>query len=163
MTWAECSDIDVFVDGIDNSMPSSYSALPQVIDATKNVIIAHGALDFVLIANGTLLTIQNMTWGGKLGFQSRPTEPLFVPIHDDPEESSWAGSGVMGTVHTERGLTYAAVDLSGHMIPQFAPSVAYRQLEFLLGRVSSLSSTEPFTTDADVTQPTGDLGNGNAP
>ncbi|EFX04019.1 serine carboxypeptidase [Grosmannia clavigera kw1407] len=163
MTWAECTDVNVFVDGTDTSVPSGLSVLPKVIDATKNVIIGHGALDFVLIANGTLLTIQNMTWGGKLGFQSPPTEPLFVPYHDDPVEASMAGSGILGTAHTERGLTYAAVDLSGHMIPQYAPSVAYRQLEFLLGRVSSLSSTEPFTTDANVTQPTGDLGNGNAP
>ena len=144
-------------------MPSSIHALPNVIDTTKNVIIGHGALDFVLVANGTLLSIQNMTWGGQMGFQSPPTEPLYVPFHDDPSLSSIAGSGVMGTAHTERGLTYVGVALSGHMIPQYAPSAAYRHLEFLLGRVSSLSSTESFTTNSNVTQPSGPLGNGNAP
>lgn len=163
ITWSECSNINVFVDGMDWSDPSSVSVLPQVIDATQNVIIAHGALDFVLINNGTLLSIQNMTWGGQRGFQTRPTEPMFVPLHNDPIVAASAGSGIMGTTHTERGLTYVGVDLSGHMIPQYAPTVAYRQLEFLLGRVSGLSSTEPFTTDKNVTQPTTPLGNGNGP
>lgn len=163
VNWSECANDNVFVDGNDKSLPSSFHALPNVIDHTKNVIIGHGSLDFVLIANGTLLTIQNMTWGGQLGFQSPPTAPMYIPFHDDNELSSIAGAGVMGTVHSERGLTYAGVALSGHMVPEYAPSVAYRHLEFLLGRIPSLSSTETFTTDTNVTQPTGPVGNGNAP
>ncbi|CAK7223431.1 hypothetical protein SCUCBS95973_005177 [Sporothrix curviconia] len=163
VNWTECIDGNVFVDGNDYSLPSSIHALPNVIDATKNVIIGHGALDYVLIANGTLLTIQNMTWGGQLGFQSPPTEPFFVPTHDDLSLTSIAGNGVMGTAHSERGLTYVGIDLSGHMVPEYAPSAAYRHLEFLLGRISSLSSTEPFTTNSNVTQPSGPLGNGTAP
>ncbi|KAL1902840.1 hypothetical protein Sste5346_000751 [Sporothrix stenoceras] len=163
VNWSECATHNVFVDGNDKSVPSSFHALPNVIDHTKNVVIGHGSLDYVLIANGTLLTIQNMTWGGELGFQSPPTEPMFVPFHDDISLSSVAGSGVMGTVHSERGLTYAGVALSGHMVPEYAPSVAYRHLEFLLGRIPSLSSTEAFTTNTNVTQPTGSIGNGNAP
>lgn len=163
VNWTACSEINVFVDGVDRSLPPSLSVLPNVIETTQNVIIGHGALDYVLIANGTLLTIQNMTWGGMRGFQSPPVEPIYVPLHNDPVLGSWAGSGIMGTVHTERGLTYAGVSLSGHMVPQYAPSVGYRHLEFLLGRVPSLSSTVSFTTDKNVTQPTGGLGNGNAP
>ncbi|OAA68457.1 serine carboxypeptidase [Niveomyces insectorum RCEF 264] len=162
VTWEDCANINVFVHR-DRSLPSGLSVLPQVIDATQNVIIGHGALDFVLVANGTLLTIQNMTWGGKRGFQAPPTEPMYVPFHDDFVTGSAAGSGVMGTVHTERGLTYVGVALSGHMIPQYAPSVAYRHLELLLGRIPSLASQAPFTTDANVTQPDGALGDGNAP
>ena len=165
ITWASCSDIEVFVNNTDNSVVSGVHALPHVIDTTKNVIIAHGALDMVLLANGTILTIQNMTWGGQMGFQSPPVEPLYVPFHDDPVEGSLAGSGVMGTFHTERGLTYAGVALSGHMVPQYAPGVAFRQLEFLLGRVESLDSVVPFTTDRNFTQQASDadLGEGNAP
>ncbi|CAK7228458.1 hypothetical protein SBRCBS47491_006913 [Sporothrix bragantina] len=49
------------------------------------------------------------------------------------------------------------------MIPQDAPGVAYRTLEYLLGRVPSLSSTEAFTTDSNVTQTTEGLKNGTAP
>ncbi|KAI2467437.1 alpha/beta-hydrolase [Annulohypoxylon bovei var. microspora] len=174
-TWEECSSSDVFVGG-DSSDPSSWVVLPHVIDATKNVIIGHGSLDMILLPNGTLLTIQNTTWGGALGFQSPPVEPFFVPYHtlstaDEIESSSdatalgsIAAAGVLGTAHTERGLTYVSVDLSGHMIPQYAPSAAFRQLEFLLGRVDSLSSVQPFTTEPDYPQPpASDLGNGTGP
>ncbi|KAI1394372.1 alpha/beta-hydrolase [Hypoxylon trugodes] len=173
--WAECSAGNVFVGG-DRSDPSSWRVLPHVIDATKNVIIGHGSLDMILLPNGTLLTIQNTTWGGQLGFQSPPVEPFFVPFHtlstgdeiqtetDPTKLGTIAGAGVLGTAHTERGLTYVSVDLSGHMIPQFAPSAAFRQLEFLLGRVDSLSSVQPFTTEPNYPQPPAStLGNGTGP
>jgi carboxypeptidase D len=72
------------------------------------------ALDMVLISNGTLLMIQNMTWNGTQGFTSKPSDPFYVPYHDDPNASTVAASGVLGTTHTERGLTWVSVDLSGH-------------------------------------------------
>lgn len=130
-TWEECASTDVFVNGTDTSDPSTWHALPNVIDATKNVIIGHGTLDMILLPNGTLLSIQNMTWGGKLGFQSAPVEPFFVPYHKDSTASdiyaetnalalgSITGAGIFGTAHTERGLTFVSIDLSGHMVPQF--------------------------------------------
>ncbi|KAI0383321.1 alpha/beta-hydrolase [Hypomontagnella monticulosa] len=173
--WEECASNDVFVGG-DSSDPSSWVVLPHVIDATQKVIIGHGSLDMILLPNGTLLTIQNTTWGGKLGFQSTPVEPFFVPFHslstadeifsetDQTKLGSIAGAGVMGTAHTERGLTYVGIDLSGHMVPQYAPSAAFRQLEFLLGRVDSLSSVQPFTIEPGYPQPPADaLGNGTGP
>ncbi|KAI1140094.1 alpha/beta-hydrolase [Hypoxylon sp. FL0543] len=173
--WASCSEEPVFV-GRDTSDPSSWRVLPHVIDATKNVIIGHGSLDMILLPNGTLLTIQNTTWGGQLGFQSPPVEPFFVPFHslstadsiqsetDETKLGSIAAAGVLGTTHTERGLTFVSVDLSGHMVPQYAPSAAFRQLEVLLGRVESLSSLQPFTTEPDYPQPPADsLGNGTGP
>lgn len=160
-TWASCGG-PVFV-GRDTSAPSSTTVLGGVIDRTKNVVIGHGALDFILLANTTLLAIQNMTFGGKLGFERRPTEPFYVPYHRDGDLGTIAGAGVFGTAHTERGLTYVGVSLSGHMVPQFAPTAAFRHLEYLLGRVKSLSSIEPFTTDPHVPQPQGPMGKGTAP
>jgi len=71
-------------------------------------------LDYILIANGTLLMIQNMTWHGAQGFQTRPSDEFFVPYHSEASLSSLAGAGVFGTTHTERGLTFVTVDLSGH-------------------------------------------------
>lgn len=97
------------------------------------------------IANGTLLQIQNMTWGGLQGFQAAPTDPFYVPYHTDVSDSTLAGAGVFGSTVSERGLTYVGIDLSGHMVPQYAPSAAFRHVEALLGRVSGLNSTEPFT------------------
>ncbi|KAI6279320.1 hypothetical protein MCOR34_011231 [Pyricularia oryzae] len=157
VNWEVCKD-GIFKNGTDRSPPSSRAALPNVIDHTQNVIIGHGALDMVLIANGTLLSIQNMTWGGKLGFQSRPSAPFFVPRHRRDFKSkqglgTLTGSGVMGFTHTERGLTYVGVEMSGHMVPQYQPAAAFRHVEVLLGRVANLSSTQPFTTQMNYTQP----------
>lgn len=162
MQWAECQG-PVFVDDNDNAPPSGTTVLPGVIERSKRTIIGHGALDMVLIANGTLLAIQNMTWNGALGFQSRPTDPFYVPYHDEVSASTLSASGVMGTTHTERGLTWVSIDLSGHMVPQYQPSSSYRHVEFLLGRIDSLSSTVPFTTDTSVVQSNQTLGNGTAP
>ncbi|KJY00422.1 hypothetical protein TI39_contig330g00013 [Zymoseptoria brevis] len=71
----------------------------------------------------------------------------------DLNRGSLAGAGNFGKWHTERGLTFSTVVLSGHMVPQYAPSAAYRQLEFLLGRIEDLSVVSDFTTQ------TGDFGN----
>ncbi|KAI0595431.1 Alpha/Beta hydrolase protein [Biscogniauxia sp. FL1348] len=174
--WTECAEGNVFVHGRDTSDPSTWRVLPHVIDATQNVIIGHGALDMILLPNGTLLSIQNMTWGGELGFQSAPTGPFFVPFHrlstapelnaetDPIALSGIAAAGVLGSAHTERGLTYVGVDLAGHMIPQYAPSAAFRQLEFLLGIVDGLNSTQPFSIDSAYPQPDPDaLGNATGP
>ena len=109
--WMECAN---GVLDTDNSPPSGLSVLPSVIERTKKTVISHGLLDYILVANGTLLMIQNMTWHGKQGFQRKPSEPFFVPYHNDPSLSTLAGAGVMGTTHTERGLTWVSVDLSGH-------------------------------------------------
>jgi len=38
------------------------------------------------------------------------------------------------------------VDLAGHEIPQYVPGASYRQLEFLLGRIGSLTEMGSFTT-----------------
>lgn len=131
----------------DNSPPSATTVLGSVIDRTQNVVVAHGLLDMVLIAEGTLLTLQNTTWGGLQGFQSAPADDFVIPAHNDYSDSTLAASGVMGKTITERGLTWVTVELSGHMIPQYQPSAAFRHLEFLLGRVDSLNSTKPFTVN----------------
>ena len=112
--WVECSNENVFVNGTDNSPPSGLSVLPSVIERTNRTIIGHGMLDYILIMNGTLLMIQNMTWNGKQGFQSAPSAEFFVPYHIDYSMSTLAGAGVFGTTHTERGLTFVEVSLSGH-------------------------------------------------
>ncbi|QUC20423.1 uncharacterized protein UV8b_04664 [Ustilaginoidea virens] len=161
--WATCAPAPVFVNSSDQADWSSLGPLPRVIDRTGNVVIAHGALDFFFLTNGTLLAIQNMTFGGRRGFQTPPTEPFYVPYHRAGPPGSLAGAGVLGTTHSERGLTYVAVALAGHMVPQYAPSAAFRHVEYLLGRVGSLSSKAPFTTDPGIPQPDGPLGKGTGP
>lgn len=49
------------------------------------------------------------------------------------------------------------------MIPQYASSSSFRQLEFLLGRVDCMNCTVPFTIDPEAPQSTQPLGKGTAP
>lgn len=111
-----------------------------------------------------------MTWGSppKQGFQTRPTEDnFFVPYHETlgqiiqevlyqgniPSKqiyanSDVAGAGILGSTHTERGLTFVTVKNAGHEIPQYQAGAAYRQLEFLLGRIDSLTMMGDYTTQS---------------
>ncbi|KAJ5780783.1 hypothetical protein N7457_005943 [Penicillium paradoxum] len=156
--YAVCNG-QIFPNG-DGSVPSAFGPLPRVIERTNNVIIAHGWLDYLLFINGSLATIQNMTWNGGQGFNKTPIESpsneLFVPYTDalnaianHASSRPWtadAGGGILGTAHHERGLTFSTVYAAGHEIPQYVPGAAYRQLEFLLGRIKNLQQGGSFTT-----------------
>ncbi|KAM4067139.1 serine carboxypeptidase [Hirsutella rhossiliensis] len=153
VTWSQCVN-GVFNSSTgDQSLPPDKYELPNVVDTTENVIIAHGSMDYILPLDGVLLGLQNMTWGGKLGFQTTPSDPFYVPRYgyNNSDGSTFygdnlpAGSGVQGTTHHERGLTLVVTHLAGHEGPEYAAASAFRHLEKLLGRVKSLSGTEPFT------------------
>ena len=118
-------------------------------------------LDYLLLTNGTLMTLNNMTWNGQQGFSSGITDDFFVPYNpsigfviEETENQPIpatpvglvGGGGLLGKTHTERGLTFVTVYLAGHEIPQYVPGASYRQLEFLLGRISSLTQMGDFTT-----------------
>jgi hypothetical protein len=84
-SWARCSSEGVFRNRTDGSRtnveayslpPASTNLLSRVIEYTGNVIIGSGALDMLVPTNGTLLVLQNVTWGGKQGFQRRPARPV---------------------------------------------------------------------------------------
>ncbi|KAF2136235.1 uncharacterized protein K452DRAFT_237868 [Aplosporella prunicola CBS 121167] len=164
--WAMCTEGNVFVGGdSDTSPPSGLTGGPlaRVAEATNNVIVGHGTLDMVLILNGTLLTLQNLTWGGAQGFSTPPSEPFYVPYHAEASMASMAGAGVFGSWVSERGITFVSVDLAGHMIPQYQPGAAYRHLEVLLGRVANMSEVSAFTTQRGYPQPGDALGKGISP
>lgn len=161
--WKICSDTSVFVNEGEDTSPESGlqgGPLQKVIEKTNNVIVGHGDLDMVLMANGTLLTLNNLTFNGMQGFSQPPIEPFYVPYHDDSVQGSLAGAGVYGGFVTERGLTYVVIMFSGHEVPEYQPSAAYRHLEFLLGRIESLQEVSPFTTQPHVVQPSEPLGRG---
>lgn len=150
--------------GLETSEPAVLSVLPSVIERTGNVLIANGELDFLISPNGTLATINNMTWQGAQGFENSPfvADNFYVPYNPTIEPALdetlsqahvptipvgiVAGGGLFGKAHTERGLTFVTVSLAGHEVPQNAPGAAYRQLEFLLGRVDNLTTVGEFTT-----------------
>ena len=76
-----------------------------------------------MLANGSALAIQNMTWGGAQGFQHKPNKTLIVDGKD------------AGTYHTERKLTFVIVDKSSHMIPIYKPKAGYKLLQYMLGQI----------------------------
>lgn len=92
--------------------------------------------------------IQNMTWHGKLGFQSAPTTPIDLKLADLEYQAVFEssglggldgpGQGIMGIQHYERGLMWAETYSSGHMQPQFQPRSSYRHLQWVLGHIDEL-------------------------
>ncbi|KAK8178008.1 serine-type carboxypeptidase [Phyllosticta citrichinensis] len=164
--WVICTEDPVFAtdDGNDASPPPAVPGGPlaRVAEHTRNVIVAHGALDMVIHLNGTLMTLNQLEWGGARGFSHPPTHPFYVPYHIDANQASWAGAGILGSWTADRGITYVGVALAGHLLPQYTPSAAFRTLELLLGHVANLSDTAPFTTpeQRDVKQPDEPLGRG---
>jgi carboxypeptidase D len=150
--WLECKG-PVFVgDGGpqsegDLSPDPAQSVLPRVIEATNRVLVSNADLDMEILTDGTLMAIQNMTWNGKLGFQSKPATPIVITLPDlqyGPvfEENGFGDienpQGTMGIQHYERGLMWAQTYLSGHMQPQFQPRSSYRHLQWLLGHTDVL-------------------------
>ncbi|KAJ5723942.1 hypothetical protein N7488_001977 [Penicillium malachiteum] len=153
VTWSECSDESVFVGNGGPEDEGDYSAnpiekvLPQVIEATNRVLIGNGDYDMVIITNGTLLSIQNMTWNGHLGFQSKPEKPINIKIPDLQYAAAFAENGmtgldgpqgIMGIQHYERGLMWVETYQSGHMEPMYQPRSSYRHLSWLLNRTQEI-------------------------
>lgn len=155
--WMLCTDRPVIANWTDMALPSALTGGPlqRIVEATGNVIVAHGTLDMILILNGTLLTLQNLTWNGAQGFSRPPLQPFHVPsrqlstkdsaLAEEGAGSSIGSQGRMGRWISERGLTFCSVELSGHEIPAYQPAAAFRQLELLLGRVANLSEVAPFS------------------
>ena len=101
-----------------------------MIESTNRVLISHGNWDGNLLAKGTMLAIQNMTWGGKLGFQAPPSKGMRVtwlealhymligtdfrvPVVNKFSNGFAARQGVMGMQHYERGLMWTEVHQAG--------------------------------------------------
>ncbi|CAA7261653.1 unnamed protein product [Cyclocybe aegerita] len=83
-TWNSCSNGAVYVNettgapGRDTSIPSALSVLPNVIEKSVRTVIVHGLADFILIAEGTRIAIQNMSWGGAQGLQTPIEDETFT-------------------------------------------------------------------------------------
>ncbi|TBU48753.1 alpha/beta-hydrolase [Dichomitus squalens] len=135
VNWVACGG-PVYIDpttgapGNDQSVASTLSVLPNVIEKSERVAIVHGLADFILVAEGTRIAIQNMTWNGLQGFQT--------PIED--ESFLVDDMGVFGNMHTERGLTFVEFYYSGHMTPQFVPWAAFQTIAYVLGKRDSPSA-----------------------
>ncbi|KAH7096676.1 Alpha/Beta hydrolase protein [Auriculariales sp. MPI-PUGE-AT-0066] len=122
--------------------PYANAILPTLIDSGKlpgGVHIVNGLDDATVMANGTRLVLQGMSWGGKQGFQSEPKEKWTV----DGQE--------VGLRHSERGLTYYEVDSAGTYVFLKYPTIAFEVLRAAVGGTSgsSESGTAPNGTAKD--------------
>ncbi|KZV67080.1 hypothetical protein PENSPDRAFT_539007, partial [Peniophora sp. CONT] len=59
--WSECSDINVFPHGDASEPPALNGVLQNVIEKSNRTVVVHGLGDFILIAEGTRVVLQNMT------------------------------------------------------------------------------------------------------
>ncbi|KAK5168933.1 uncharacterized protein LTR77_006242 [Saxophila tyrrhenica] len=133
--WRECGG-PVFKgrggpeDESDQSPDPIQGVLPQVIEATNRVLVSNADWDGLLLTNGTLLSIQNMTWNGKLGFQSPPMKDFVVNLKD--KQYGTGVQGIMGRQHYERGLLWVETFQAGHEQPQYQPRAALEHLRWML-------------------------------
>ncbi|CAH7672996.1 Alpha/Beta hydrolase protein [Phakopsora pachyrhizi] len=141
--WSSCSNPSELVprQGF-NPASTSTVVLAKVINKLKRTVIVHGSLDFRVISNGTLIALQNMTWGGTQGFQSPINLPFFVP-----------GQGTLGKYvsvflnlwNTERNLSFVELEGSGESVPESEPKASLMIFKYLIGDFNSISnSTENF-------------------
>ncbi|KAI0771707.1 hypothetical protein BD413DRAFT_492950 [Trametes elegans] len=78
------------------------------------------ASDSLITADGTRVVIQRAE---QEGFQTPIDEESFVVD----------GMGVLGTAHSERGLTFYEVALCEHMAPEFSPWGAFQIMQYVMG------------------------------
>jgi len=120
--WSECSNINVFKNGIDDSAYSE-TLLPRLLATLpRGVTLWHGLDDSILMNEGDRITIQNLTWGGLQGFQKPITTKLVLD------------GATVGVWHSERKLTYLEIEDAGHMIPQNQPAVALHVFKYAIGQ-----------------------------
>lgn len=154
--WVVCSSNPVFLAPYDQG-PEEYEGdlsadpiqyvLSKVIEHTNRTLISNAQLDMVIITNRTLLSIQNMTWNGKLGFQQRPSTPIVIDLEDLQYEAVFEANnlagfddpqGTLGVQQFKRGLMWAETYAAGHMQPGYQPRSSYRHLQWLLGYIETL-------------------------
>ncbi|KIJ31431.1 hypothetical protein M422DRAFT_53358 [Sphaerobolus stellatus SS14] len=111
--------------------------------SAKNISwVFYSGNDDLLVSHwGTELTIQNTSFGGKIGFTKQPSTPWFG------DDGSFAG-----IVHQERNITFVLFDKAGHLIPQWQPSRALTFVrEFILGNNPNGTVLSNGTTVAGIT------------
>lgn len=105
-TWKSCTRPRyIFPNDDPTPLPMEDGSLSRLIDRSEKVVMYGGQDDFKLLSLGTQLGLQNITWGGMQGFQTRPRDRLYAQGKD------------VGVYRTERKLTWAVVDRAGHFVP----------------------------------------------
>lgn len=77
-TFAPCNSTVFDTLSAEMVEPPAYNIMPALLAANISIHIYSGDYDFLLNHYGTELAIQNMTWGGMQGLQSRPDKAFII-------------------------------------------------------------------------------------
>lgn len=102
-------------------------AVGKVLDAGRRVLAYSGKEDFICNYLGGASWTNSTKWSKQASFLNATTKDWKV------------GTTVVGQVKTGGGLTFAAVDAAGHMVPLDQPAVALALLDHLV-------HNKPYTT-----------------
>ena len=58
-------------------------------------------------------------------------------FENPPDQELRVNGKKHGSFGIERGLTFALIDRSGHMIPEFKPRTAFKMQKYLLGQLNA--------------------------
>ncbi|KMU88657.1 hypothetical protein CIHG_06598 [Coccidioides immitis H538.4] len=119
--------------------PPTESILPSILATYKIPIhIYQGQLDMVINHIAVELVLQNMTWNGKQGLQSRPSIPFGTYFDINKGESKVTLNGSEAGVWAyERGLSYHLFREAGHGVPRDQPEEMWHYVKnVVVGRWS---------------------------
>lgn len=136
----------------DGSPRAGLTVLPGVFERSPGVsLVVNGKYDMLIPSNGTLFSLQNLTWRGAQGFSTYPTAELQLPVSglnagDSEMAEFFAGftriegagrSGVQGNWVFERGVGFVDVAYAGHAVGRYNAAALFRIVEVLLGRMGA--------------------------
>jgi carboxypeptidase D len=121
--WQECNGAVGSAFNVKNSKPS-IEILPDIIKEVPTLLFS-GAEDLICNHVGTEKLIENMSWNGAKGFNSKGSEA---------PQRNWTVEGkTAGYWQEARNLTYVLIEDSSHMVPFDYPRRSRDMLDRFMG------------------------------
>ena len=128
--WEQC-DMSVHEDMMSDWGHRFDTAIPELLEAGKRVMIYAGDRDVICNEIGNRWWVDQMEWSGSKSWAVAKDQPWEV----DEEQA--------GTVRTFGGLSFVSVADAGHMVPMDKPKQGLHMIKaFLDGRELAASETE---------------------
>ncbi|KAJ2556677.1 Cell death protease [Coemansia sp. RSA 1933] len=139
--WTECNNTPNYMLRSDTS-PPAISFFKSILDHVP-ILLFVGKDDYVCNYIGMEWSLSNLTWAGSKGFTSRS------------KVSDWTIDGsVVGTVQSERGLTYALINEASHMVGVDRPREVLDLFSaFTNASTSNLQFSSSFRKDQTTNTP----------
>ena len=157
ITWQLCGNA---VQGGDWTLdiPSRDGTLARVIEASEVVVMSSGADDYQIPFEGVRMAIQNLTWGGKTGFDSfvydrwvggaDATLRVFGGVNNTLSGLAFPATR-SGFWHEERGLRMVYMKRAGHGGVEDSPPTSNYIFDWLSDGIPELDFTFDYEFDPD--------------